>query len=181
MTGTTWAALRALLVDRYGDFRARLTRQFGSEELASETLHETWLHLHRHDEAGAVQRPAAFLMRIAANIARDRQRAERRRLRRSEVNAALEIADPAPGPAREAEARRDLSLAERAIAELPERTRAILVASRLEGQTHQAIASRLGISRRTVLYELRRAIAHLDARLEEGGFSGCAPEPPESS
>ena len=181
MAGTTWAALRALLVDRYGDFRTRLTRQFGSEELASETLHETWLHLHRQDDAGAIQRPAAFLMRIAANIARDRQRAERRRLRRSEVDAALEIADTAPGPAREAEARRDLAITERAIAELPERTQIILMASRFEGLTLQAIASRLGISRRTVLYELRRAIVHLDARLEEDVISRCADAPPRSS
>ncbi len=181
MTGMPWAALRELLVNRYEDFRVRLTRQFGSEELASETLHETWLRLHRQGEAGSVHSPAAFLMRIAANIAKDRQRAERRRARRSEIDAALEIADPAPGPAQEAQARLDLKMAERAIMELPVRTRAILIASRLEGVSHQAIADRLGISRRTVLYELNRAVAHLDAQLDNNVSSDCTHEPRESS
>lgn len=181
MTGMPWAALRDLLVNRYEYFRGRLTRQFGSEELASETLHETWLHLHRQGEAGPVQSAPAFLMRIASNIARDRGRAERRHARRSEINEVLGIADPAPGPAQEAQGRLDLKLVESAIAELPERTRTILVASRLEGVSHQVIADRLGISRRTVLYELNRAIAHLDARLEDKSRSDCAHGPQESS
>lgn len=176
-----WAVLRDLLVNSYEDFRLRLTRQFGSEEVASETLHETWLHLHRQGEAGSVQSPTAFLMRIASNIAKDRARTARRHARRSEIDAALEIADPAPGPARAAQAHLDLKIVERAISELPERTRTILVASRLEGLSHQMVADRLKISRRTVLYELSRAVAHLDARLDSHSHSDCAHEPRESS
>lgn len=181
MTGTTWASLRDLLVDRYADFRSRLTRQLGSEDLANDTLHETWLHLHRQDDAGPVRSAPAFLMRIAENIAKDRQRAERRRARRSEIDAALEIADSAPGPEQAAQSRFDLRLVERAIRELPERARVILIASRLEGLSHQTIADRLGISRRTVLYELKRAVAYLDVQLENKNPSDCTPEPPESS
>ncbi len=181
MTGTTWTGLRDLLTNRYEDFKIRLTRQFGSEELATETLHETWLHLHRPGSAGQLQNPPAFLMRIAANIAKDRQRSERRKAGRSEIDAALEIADPAPGPAQATQARIDLQAVERAIAELPERTRAILVASRLDRLTHQHIADRMMISRRTVLYELNRAIAHLEARIEDNPLSDCAREAPKSS
>ncbi|MES2032172.1 MAG: sigma-70 family RNA polymerase sigma factor [Pseudomonadota bacterium] len=181
MTETTWAALRDLLTLRYEDFRRRLTRQFGSEDIANETLHETWLHLHRPGDAGSVQSPPAFLMRIAANIAKDRRRAERRKAKRSEIDAALDIADPAPGPAQSVEAKLDLKTAEKAIAELPGRTQAILVASRLRGLTHQAIADQLGISRRTVLYELKRAIAHLEARLENNPASDCADGDSETS
>jgi RNA polymerase sigma factor (sigma-70 family) len=180
VTGTAWALLRDLLVDRYGDLRARLTRQFGSEDLANETLHETWLHLHRPGDAGAVRSAPAFLLRIAENIARDRLRAERR-ARRSEIKAALEIADPRPGPERAVQACLDLEILERAISELPERTRRILVASRLEGLSHQAIADRLGISRRTILYELKNAVTHMDARLENREPANCAFKPLESS
>jgi len=80
MTGTTWALLRDLLVERYADFKARLTRQFGSEEPANATLQQTWLHLQRQSETGSVPRsgesgpvrnPPAFLVRVAANIAKD--------------------------------------------------------------------------------------------------------------
>lgn len=167
MADTTWAALRGLLIERYEDFKGRLTRQLGSEELASESLHETWLRLHREDEIGAVQNPPAYLLRIVINVAMDRLRGEKRRAHRSEIEAALEIADSAPDPAQTVQARLELKALEQAIRELPERTRAILVASRLEGLTHQAIAQRLEISKRTVAYELERAIAILEAGLDE--------------
>lgn len=173
MTGTTWTALRDLLALRYDDFRRRLIRQFGSEEIASETLHETWLRLDRPGDAGQVHSPPAFLMRIAANIAKDRQRAERRRSKRSELDEAIDVVDPAPDPARAAQAKLDLRKVEAAIAELPPRMQAILTASRLHGMTHQAIADKLGISKRTVLYELKQAVTILDARLENISDLDC--------
>lgn len=173
MTGTTWTALRDLLTHRYDDFRRRLIRQFGSEDIASETLHETWLRLDRPGDAGQVRSPPAFLLRIAANIAKDRQRGERRRTKRIELDDALDVVDPSPDPARTVEARLDLKKVEAAIAELPKRTQTILMASRLRGMTHQAIADELGISKRTVLYELKQAVVLLDARLENISDSDC--------
>lgn len=170
MTEITWALLRDLLVDRYEDFRAHLTRRFGSD-LAGESLNETWLRLHRRDEAGPVRSPPAFLMRIAINIAKDRRRAEHRRLAHADMEAALEIADPAPGPAEKVQARLELKLVQQAIKNMPERTRAVLIAARVEGLAHDAVARRLGISRRTVFYELRRAAKHLDAHLDEADRS----------
>ncbi len=167
MTVATWEFLRALLAERYEDLKISLTRQLGSEELASECLHETWLRLNRQDEAGPMPSPRAFVFRVATNIAKDRLRAERRHARGAEMTAALDVPDPAPGPARETQARLDLKVLENAIRELPKRSRDILIASRVEGLTHQAIADRLGISRRTVLYELERAAKHLAARLKD--------------
>ena len=162
MVETTWGLLRGLLIDRYDDFRIRLARRFGSDELARESLHETWLRLNRQDHCDEILRPGPYLMQIAANIATDQLRADRRRANRAEIEAALEIADPTPGPAEQTEARLAFQEARRAILELPERTRRILICSRLEGMTHQAIADRFGISRRTVVYELKRAMDHLD-------------------
>src|SRR5215475_9320119 len=103
MARVTWGALRDLLADRYDEFRLRLTRRLGSEELARESLHETWLRLDRHGDVGALQSPAAYVMRVALNIATDRRRAEVRLARRSQTDAALNIPDAAPGPAREVE------------------------------------------------------------------------------
>jgi RNA polymerase sigma-70 factor (ECF subfamily) len=111
----------------------------------------------------------------------DRLRAENRRARRSEIKAALDIADQLPGPAEEVEARFAFAAFARAFREMPERRRAILSASRLEGLTHQMIAKRFGISKRTVQYELERAIAHLEARLEENDPADCTFEGPKSS
>jgi RNA polymerase sigma factor (sigma-70 family) len=181
MAGTTWAVLRGLLADRYEDLKSRLTRQLGSEELASESLHEAWLRLHRTDDLNEIRNPRAYLLRIAFNIARDRLRADNRLARPSDVAAVLEVEDQAPGPAQEVEARLEFEALQRAIQDLPERTRAILLASRLDAMTHQAIAERFGISRRTVLYELERAVVLLEARMERKAPEHCASKPPESS
>ncbi|MEW6642876.1 MAG: sigma-70 family RNA polymerase sigma factor [Pseudomonadota bacterium] len=181
MAGTTWAALRGLLVDRYEELKLRLTRHLGSEELASESLHDTWLRLHREDEIGPVRNPPAYLLRIAVNTAMDRLRADGRRARRAEIEAALEVADAAPGPARETEARLEIEALEKAMRALPERTRAILMASRLEGLTHQAIAERMGVSRRTVAYELERAIALLEAGRAPDPGVDCTIDPAQTS
>src|SRR6516162_7836105 len=105
MGNTNWAALRGLLANRYDEFRARLTRRLGSEDLASESLNETWLQLHRQDEATPIQSPAGYVLRMAVNIATDHRRAETKRARRADVKAALDIPDPMPGPQREVEAR----------------------------------------------------------------------------
>lgn len=177
----TWAVLRDLLADKYDDLRRRLVRRLGSEELASESLNETWLRLHRHDDVGPVQSPAAYVLRTALNIATDRRRVERRWARRSETRAALDIADPAPGPAREAEGRLQLDALRRAIEALPDRARDILKAARLEGLRQQEIAERFGISTRMVRIELRRALDHCGAELEKNAADDFPSGPRPSS
>ncbi|MGY3621408.1 RNA polymerase sigma factor [Bradyrhizobium sp. USDA 10063] len=167
MATTTWAALRDLLADRYDELRARLARRLGSEELASESLNEAWLRLHRQDDAGAMQSPIGYVLRMAVNIATDHRRAESRRARRSEVRAALEIPDTAPDPAREVEGRLQLEALQQAIETLPERSREILIAARLHGLPQQDIADRFGITTRMVRMELRRALDHCEACLEK--------------
>lgn len=183
MAETTWALLRDLLTDRYTELKAKLTRRLGSEELASESLHETWLRLHRPGHVGSLERPSAYLLRIAINIATDRLRAESSRARRSEIDALLGTGGESPDPTSELQARLELQIVERAIRGLPDRSRMILIASRLDGLTHEAIAKQLGISRRTVLYELKRAVEYLDAQLENEGYSSpdCTPKSPDAS
>lgn len=181
MAETTWAVLRGLLVERYDHLKRGLTRKLGSEELASESLHETWLRLHREDSIGTIHNASGFLFRVALNLAIDRLRGEKRRIDQFEIEALLDVPDSAPGPARTAHGRLELEMLEQAIQELPKRTRAILLASRIEGLTHQAIARRLRVSKRTVAYELKRAMKLLEARLEEKSPPDCAPPPPESS
>jgi RNA polymerase sigma factor (sigma-70 family) len=168
MTETTWATLRQLLAEKYDDLRKLLARRLGSDDLARETLHETWLRLDRGDDVATVRSPNAYLIRAVLNLASDRQRAERRRLRRSEVNIILDkIADEAPGPAKEVEARQELAAFRAVIEALPERQRAILIAARLEEIPHQKIAERFGISTRMVQIELRRALTACEARLAD--------------
>ena len=167
MSETTWAALRQLLVDRYDEFRIRLSRRLGSEDLASETLHETYLRLDRDDALGPIRSPAAYLMQTAINVAMDTCRSEARRLKRFEIAEILDIPDDAPGPARDAEARLRLQRLERIVAELPWRQRSILIAARFKETPHRQIAERLGISTRMVQMELKTALEYCEERLDE--------------
>lgn len=181
MTESTWTALRQLLVDRYDELRRRLTRRLGSEELARETLHETWLHLHRKDEIGTVASPSGYVLRTAFNLATDRGREESRRARRFEIKSVLDYADEAPGPAREAEARLEIAALEEALEELTDRRRTILLASRLEGMTLNQIAAELGVSQRLVEIELKHALDHCAARLGKVVVRRFGPKPRETS
>src|ERR1700759_978824 len=127
MTETTWATLRQMLTDRYDDLRKQPTRRLGSEALARETLHETWLHLYRQDGTETIGSPAGYLRRTAFNIAIDHGRKASRLARRLEIGAVLESPDETPGPAELAEAQQEIAALERALDELTPRRRAILL------------------------------------------------------
>jgi RNA polymerase sigma factor (sigma-70 family) len=169
MTGSSLADMRRLLLLRYDDFKARLTRRLGSSELAGEALQDTWLRLEQGDGIAAVRSHDAYLFRIAVNIARDRQRGENRRLTTTEVETLLNIADDAADPEQIVEARSDLRALQAVMAELPPRQRAILLAARLDELPRREIAKRYRISLRLVQRELQEAQDYCAARLRRPG------------
>lgn len=166
MTEITWAGLRQHLVDRYDELRHHLTRRLGSDDLAREMLHETYLRLNRSDTPGTVESPGAYLFRTALNIAIDAQRKENRRIRPSEIRAILEVADEAPLQDRQVEANLDMERLQKVIQELPWRRRSILIAARMKETPHQEIADRFGISKRMVQFELKAAMEFCRERLQ---------------
>jgi RNA polymerase sigma-70 factor (ECF subfamily) len=166
MSSDNISILRGLLLAEYVDFDRRLTRRLGSPDLASEALKETYLRLQGMTEIGQVRSPKAYLFRIALNIASDRRRAERRRLTADEVDILLDIPDDRPDAARVIEDRSEVAVLGRAIAELPERRRRILVLSRLEGMPNREIAALLGVTVRTVETDLKQAVEHCAERLK---------------
>ncbi|MBR1089225.1 RNA polymerase sigma factor [Bradyrhizobium manausense] len=166
MTIDVISNLRSLLLAEYVDFDRRLTRRLGSPDLASEALNETYLRLAGMREIGTVRSPKAYLFRIALNIATDRRRAEKRRLTSDEVDAMLEIPDDQPDAARVIEDRSDVEQLKRAIAELPERRRRVLMLSRIEGLPNREIAALLGVTVRTVETDLKQAVEHCAERLK---------------
>lgn len=150
-------ALRALLIDRYAELKLRLARRLGSSDWAEDALQDTFLRLDRTEAVGQVRNPAAYLFQIAFNMALSRRRAENRRLSAGEVDDLLHIADDAPDALRVIESRSDIAKLQRIMAELPHRTRDILLAARLDGASRQEIADRFGISISLVEKELKRA------------------------
>jgi RNA polymerase sigma factor (sigma-70 family) len=159
-----WSALRQLLVERYDDFRRRLTRRLGSADTAHETLHELYLRMDR-PPVGVLRNPASYILTSAVNLARDRWRTEHRRAQRIDVDALLELVDENPGPDRVAEGRSTFETLRQALGRLTPRQREIMIAVRFERLTQPEIAKRLDISPRLVRIELQRALEYCEAYL----------------
>ena len=171
--------LRELLLLNYDDLKAQLARRLGSVELAGEALQETWLQLEGVARIGQVHRPRPYLLQIAYNIALKRRRTERDTVTLDDARAALNLVDDAPGPERAIEARSEISALEAALAEMPPRRRAILLASRAEGEPLSEIATRFGISQRMIEMELKSALIHCGQRLGRKIVQRFGPKPPE--
>ena len=118
--------------------------------------------------AGEVQAPDAYIFRIAANLLRDRHR--RRQVRDAWMADAVHQADPVADyvdPLRLLEGREALGLVSRALTELSQRSREILLLFRLERMRKRDIADSFGISVSAVDKHLIKATAHLTRCLEE--------------
>ncbi|MCY1554865.1 RNA polymerase sigma factor CnrH [compost metagenome] len=76
----------------------------------------------------------------------------------------MEFADTAPGPERIAEARSQLDGVVKLLDRMPARRREVVVLVHMEGLTQPEAAKRLGVSLRTVEYELKNAHDYLSAR-----------------
>jgi RNA polymerase sigma factor (sigma-70 family) len=109
------------------------------------------------------------------------KRVETRHASRVEIEAAIDFADEAAGPAEIVEARFNLRELEYAIEELPPRRRTILLAARIQEIPIQTIADSLGLSRRMVEIELKRAIEYCAGRLRRPVTRRFGPKPPEAT
>lgn len=159
-------SLRALLIDRYSDLKSRLARRLGSSDWAEEALQDTYLRLDGARAVGEIHNPGAYLLRAAFNTAINQRRAEKRRLSAGDVEDLLHVADDAPDAQRIVEGRSDIARLKAVMAELPPRTRGILLAARLDGLSRQEIADHFGISVSLVEKELKRAQEHCALRFK---------------
>ena len=100
MKDTGQGSMVQLFLTSYEDFRVRLRRRLGSEDLANDVLHETYLRVDRMETPPNLLRPNAYLYRMALNIAADRRQADARLLTGEEVEELLQIGDEALDPAR---------------------------------------------------------------------------------
>lgn len=147
-----------------------LTNRLGSTAEAEDALQEVWVKLAGGGPPGPVADALPYLFRMCENVARDARRSEARRHAReglwAERGADWSAGDPAsPSPEEVAIERDRLSRVEAELGTLPDRTRRIFAAFRLEGLAQKEIARDHGISVSAVQKHLQRAYAVvLDAR-----------------
>ena len=100
----------------------------------------------------------AYLSRCVRNAAIDQTRADKRRSRLPELITEEQYAAPVPTPQQIVIAVDGIRHIDRAISELPDRTRQIFILNRMHDCTYDEIAVALGISYSTVEREIAKAL-----------------------
>jgi RNA polymerase sigma-70 factor (ECF subfamily) len=158
--------LKAIFLAQRPTLLRLLVARLGNREDAEDVLQDMWLRIDRLADQPVAQ-PAAFLYRIAANLATDRRIATGRRGARDAVWVdSLPRADELPDAERTLMAQRQWQEVEGAIADMPERMAIALRMFRLEEQSQRAIAEHLGISISGVEKLLQRAYRKIHDRLD---------------
>lgn len=153
----------------YRQERAGLLRYLKREvghDLALDIAQEVFLRASRSDQIGRLENPGGFLHRIARNLLIDRAR--RRKCRISTLPLIEEIDAPCAAQQEQAAEARDLKMAlERALTQLPEKTRRIFTMHRFEQMAYREIQRELDISIAAVEYHMMKALAHVRSSLAQ--------------
>ena len=158
----------SVLVQAYLEHEKELLRflgkRLGSHSLAADLAQELYLKLRRAETAPAVRNSRAYLFGMAANLATDHLRVEKRRSEiRAEAQGTLwRLADELT-PERHAMGRAELAYLEAEVAKLDPRCRRIFYLNRYEGKSQAEIAKALGVGLTTVYKDLKTAMATLVA------------------
>lgn len=146
---------------------AMLRSRFGPriEADADDLVQETYARLAPHDPA-TIQRPQALLMHVGSNLAKDLLRRRAVRARHAEQVRHEPGGDPLASSALE-----DL-LVKEAILSIPEPYLEVFVLRRFCGYSYEQIATRCGLTVKSVEWRLARAMEH--ALAAQAGLSGSS-------
>ena len=157
------------LGDLYAAHAPRLLRFFARRthrQEAGDLVQESFVRFAdaKARRASEIERPEAYLNRIATNLLRNRAKTALRRSLASHV-AADEVPLTDHDPVAALEARDQIARLQKALASLSTKTREIFLAHRLEGLSYKDIATETGLSEKGVEWHMSKAIAHIDRQL----------------
>lgn len=157
--------------------RRYLARMLGNPTEAQDVAHDAYVRVYPTVTRQPAEHPEALLYTTARRLAINRLK------RRSVSPIAREgvsvdaAASASPGVAQQVMARQELALLERAIAELPDGCRSVLLLRKVELLSHREIAERLGIAISTVEKQHARALRLLRTAMTRQLESGEAGQP----
>ena len=165
-----WSDEEGLLTELYRSESPRLvrilSRQTGSSDDARDLVQDVFFRFvrMRGSWASSLERPQAYLRRIATNLLKDRAKAAGRHSAGLHI-VADEEALPGLDPHRLLESRDMLRKLEAAMMRLRPKTREIFMAHRIDGETYAQIAERTGLSVKGVEKQMSKALVELDRML----------------
>ena len=139
-----------------------IARRTSDPDQARDIVHDAFLRIARVSrQSTLLDRPQAYLRRIAANLLKDRHRADGRRSATLHV-VADDAVMPSVDPHRQLECRDMLRRVDAAMLRLPDKTRQIFIAHRIEGLSYAEIAERTGLTVKGVEKQMGKALVALD-------------------
>lgn len=172
MSGFASNPLLACYQEHYAGLLRFLTRRTRCADAAQDLMQETWLCLAEKDGAALSQQHgrglSAYVYTVAANLEIDRYRKAGRSAERFvhvDDPARLDGLSSTPDVGEIYLARDTLRHVEAALMRLPQRTREVFLASRLEGMRRAELAERFGISLKTVERDITTAMESLERAL----------------
>lgn len=146
-----------------------LVSRLHNEQEAMEIAQEAYVKvLQLEPKDGAVSYLRSYLFRTAENLAVDRLRQRRSRLRLDQLES-LDAMFDEPIAERAAMAEQELALLRCAVAELPDRCREAFRLHKLEDRPFEEVATLMGVSERMVRKFIGRALVYV--RLRREGYS----------
>ena len=165
-----WQDEEALLAELYRSESPKLvrilSRQTRSSEDAQDLVQDIFFRFARMRGRWpySLERPQAYLRRIASNLLKDRAKSDFRHSIALHV-VADEEALPGLDQQRLLESRDMLRRLEAAMIRLKPRTREIFMAHRIDGMTYSEIAEQTGLSVKGIEKQMSKALAQLDRLL----------------
>lgn len=147
--------------DHAGDLYRFLAKRRIVESDIKDVCQEVYLRILRFERSEVVQKPSAYLFRVAANVAHDFKLRQARWL--SLDAEALDQLQSSSAAEQVAESDSRQQAVRTAVERLPPLLRAAIVLQSQEDLTYEAISQRLGVSHRVV----KRSIARAHALLRE--------------
>jgi RNA polymerase sigma-70 factor (ECF subfamily) len=160
--------------------RSRLRHMFLHGLEVDDIIQETYARIVSQPALEAIRHPHQYASQTATAIVIDHVR----RSRVVSITAVgnldqLEIAALDASPEQRLEFREDIAEVAHFLAQLPERTREVLIMRRVEGLSQQETANRLGISEKTVEKHMVQGVAALMALFGRGGKTKSHPSKPK--
>lgn len=156
-----------------------LVSRLHNEQEAMEVAQEAYVKvLQLEPKEGAVSYLRSYLFRTAENLAVDRLRQRRSRVRLDRLGSLDSLFDESMAE-RAAMAEQELALLRCAVAELPDRCREAFKLHKLEDRTFEEVAVLMGVSERMVRKFIGRALIYV--RLRREGYSAIEAKAMERS
>ena len=144
-----------------------LAQRVSCPDAAQDLFQETFIRYAGYREKSAVENPRAFIFRIAANLATDYLRGRARQPQLAENEELSESFDLSSLSVEQTViSQQEFELLLQALAELPEKCRAVFIMLRLKEYSYAQVEQELGISSTMILKYLNRALSHCRQRLQ---------------